>query len=240
MEEHCPRYRCPRTGRPYGAAPAYVYTCARRHAERRLREHPTQTKTAATRTALPDPTTPTTHTTRRRTVLQTHAHQLGHTRPLPQSRHQPLPRRHPRRPMQPTRNPHHHLARLGTTMNRHDTTRRCPRDITTPQLGGEGRVKSLDRTHRRNPPGGAEFLSATVKRPEYDTPAYRAARVALRGLPCRVCGVPSDTVDHVPPLVDARRRGVPWSGTLEPACRSCNSALGAAEGRAKPKGSRRW
>ena len=59
----------------------------------------------------------------------------------------------------------------------------------------------------------------------YRTSAYVAAKRSLRGQRCHICGAPSDTVDHDPPLSsfpDWRS----WKGRLRPACRRCQNRQG--------------
>lgn len=61
----------------------------------------------------------------------------------------------------------------------------------------------------------------------YDDPRYKRAQRELRGLPCRWCGKPSDTVDHVVPVSRIGGADPNVRGNLAPACRSCNSSAGA-------------
>lgn len=55
------------------------------------------------------------------------------------------------------------------------------------------------------------------------TAAQIAARFAMWGNKCWMCGNPADTVDHMIPL---SRGGSNWPANLRPACRSCNSRKG--------------
>lgn len=71
--------------------------------------------------------------------------------------------------------------------------------------------------------------------------AYQLAMVTLRGLPCWQCGLPSDTVDHVPPLSSMPEGH--WSGMLRPCCGRCNYADGARIRNGRPLNcppSRKW
>ena len=72
---------------------------------------------------------------------------------------------------------------------------------------------------------------------DYNAGVYRQARRALRGAPCWICGKPSDTVDHVPPL-SSRPPGL-WAGELRPACARCNYSTGGRLAR-MPGRSRKW
>lgn len=58
------------------------------------------------------------------------------------------------------------------------------------------------------------------RRKEYEDPGYKRARLKVIGLPCYVCGKPSDTADHVVPV----RLGGTWRNGLRPACLEHNSA----------------
>ena len=74
---------------------------------------------------------------------------------------------------------------------------------------------------------------------------YREARKVLlaSGPMCVYCRVKAaDTADHVPPLSSAPCPEL-WAGQLVPACKSCNSRLGAKivnDRRRKVKRSREW
>ena len=72
--------------------------------------------------------------------------------------------------------------------------------------------------------------------PPYTTRAYRAAKAELVGAPCWMCGKPSTTVDHYPPL-SAFPPGR-WVGTFRPACQPCQHAQGERLARERYHGSR--
>ena len=54
--------------------------------------------------------------------------------------------------------------------------------------------------------------------------SWRRVSLRLRGLPCVSCGRPSDTADHVVPLLYG---GEDNDANAVPMCRSCNSRKGA-------------
>lgn len=74
---------------------------------------------------------------------------------------------------------------------------------------------------------------------------YRRARGVLlaSGPMCVYCRVkPATTADHVPPLSSFKHPEL-WQGELVPACKPCNSRLGAQivnNRRRKIQGSRKW
>lgn len=80
----------------------------------------------------------------------------------------------------------------------------------------------------------------TARRSPYGARAYRRAKKALAGLPCRYCGAPSDSVDHVKPL---SRGGANTLDNMAPSCLPCNvkrgGRLGAAA-RSKRRGGREY
>ena len=61
----------------------------------------------------------------------------------------------------------------------------------------------------------------------YNHPVYRAARKRLHGLPCVVCGLPADTIDHIVSLADG---GTNEPSNFQPMCRAENSAKGGVLG----------
>ena len=71
----------------------------------------------------------------------------------------------------------------------------------------------------------------------YDTPAYRAAKKRLNGLPCHWCGRVSDTVDHLIPVAAG---GTNSAENLVPACKRCNSRRGAQFGNRRRARRRRF
>jgi hypothetical protein len=71
----------------------------------------------------------------------------------------------------------------------------------------------LDREHVR-----AEY---------YNMRGKGTIKDALHGLPCVVCGKPSDTVDHIIPL---SKGGTNDPANLQPMCRRCNSKKSAKLG----------
>lgn len=83
-----------------------------------------------------------------------------------------------------------------------------------------------------------------VAKPEYRTRAYRHAKVEMRGAPCWMCGRPSDSVDHYPPI-SAFPPGR-WRGIFRPACLDCQRdqgrrvALEGYRGVRSPLPSRAW
>jgi 5-methylcytosine-specific restriction endonuclease McrA len=78
----------------------------------------------------------------------------------------------------------------------------------------------------------------------YSYEYQQARKVLLEGGPmCVYCRVKvADTADHVPPLSSAPCPEL-WHGELVPACKSCNSHLGAKivnDRRRKIKSTRQW
>ena len=74
------------------------------------------------------------------------------------------------------------LAQAGGTIRGQSLRMACIVAIPLPVLGDCSRY---------------DVLMATAP---YQTKAYRRAKVAFKGLPCRWCGLPSDSVDHIRPL----------------------------------------
>ena len=74
-----------------------------------------------------------------------------------------------------------------------------------------------------------------MRRRHYDTGQWRKARKRLRGLPCELCGQPSDTVDHIISIADG---GTNDPNNLRPLCRGCNSRLGQSVAVRRRKASR--
>lgn len=68
---------------------------------------------------------------------------------------------------------------------------------------------------------------ATGSGTPYSKRAYREAKGRLRGLPCRWCGKPSNSVDHIVPL---SRGGANSFENFAPACLECNTRKGGALG----------
>lgn len=58
----------------------------------------------------------------------------------------------------------------------------------------------------------------------YESARTRKAFSDYHGMPCVVCGKPSDTVDHIIPK---SRGGTNHPSNLQPMCRSCNSKKSA-------------
>lgn len=71
----------------------------------------------------------------------------------------------------------------------------------------------------------------TRKRPAYrqayNDPAYKRARLRLRGRPCHWCGRAGTTVDHLVPI---SRGGTNDDDNLVSACAKCNEARGNRPG----------
>jgi len=106
------------------------------------------------------------------------------------------------------------------------------------------KVSELNRAYRRaNPEKVSERLRAWQKAnpdkvraithrrrarkaaaPGTATAAQIAARCAMFGNKCWVCGAPAEAIDHVKPLAAG---GSGWPCNLRPICRSCNSRKGA-------------
>jgi len=60
-----------------------------------------------------------------------------------------------------------------------------------------------------------------VKKAEFETLRRNSSLLKqFKGMPCVVCGKPSDTVDHIVPL---SKGGSNELNNLQPMCRSCNS-----------------
>jgi len=75
-----------------------------------------------------------------------------------------------------------------------------------------------------NPTRSTHCPPHTQPRP-YNQPNYRRASAAMRGMPCVVCGAPSDTLDHIVPVAQG---GTNHASNLQPMCRPCNASKGAA------------
>lgn len=69
--------------------------------------------------------------------------------------------------------------------------------------------------------------AARARSRAYNNADYRRAKREFRGLPCRWCGSPSDSVDHVIPLASG---GSPLWHNLAPACSRCNLKHGGKTG----------
>lgn len=63
------------------------------------------------------------------------------------------------------------------------------------------------------------FRNRRPERQEYATLEYKAARLAVLGLPCWRCGEKATSADHVVPV----REGGTWRDGLRPACAKCNA-----------------
>ena len=71
----------------------------------------------------------------------------------------------------------------------------------------------------------------------YSHPVYRAAKQAMLGLPCHMCGGPgSTTVDHVIPLSQGGSNTI---DNMAPAHASCNYRAGALLSHKTRRGKRR-
>lgn len=66
-----------------------------------------------------------------------------------------------------------------------------------------------------------------------NTRTYRRAKARLRGAPCIYCGAPSDTVEHLVPIVAG---GTDVTNNLAPACGPCNYRRGGALSRRPARG----
>lgn len=89
--------------------------------------------------------------------------------------------------------------------------------------------KDIDRAYREAYPekGRAAERRRRERKaaaPGYATDAQVAARCAMFGNKCWVCGAPAEAIDHVKPLAAG---GSGWPCNLRPICGSCNSRKGA-------------
>lgn len=97
-----------------------------------------------------------------------------------------------------------------------------------------GRIVARQRQWQKANPHKFRAIIARRRARELGAPgtftaATLAARWAMFGGRCWMCGEPATATDHVIPL---SRGGTNWPANLRPACGSCNSAKGAKDWRA--------